>query len=57
MKTKMNITQYAELIGVTRDTIHKRINRGGKLTGATFERVGKVYILTVDKDKAISAKS
>ena len=53
----MNITQYAELIGVTRDTIHKRINRGGKLTGATFERVGKVYILTVDKDKAISAKS
>ncbi len=52
MKEKITITQYATLVGVNRDTIHKRIKNDIKLTGVTKkERIGNVYILTVDKSK------
>ena len=52
MKEKMTITQYASLVGVERDTIHKRIKNNIKLTGVIkTERIGAIYVLTVDKNK------
>lgn len=51
--TKMTISQYAELLGVTRDAIHKRIKHRIKLKGVTKkETVGNITILYVDEEKA-----
>lgn len=50
----MTIGEYAKLVGVQRDTIHKRIQRGEKLAGVTKmeKTTGGVNILHVDKEKA-----
>ena len=51
---KMTIKQYADLVGVERDTIYKRILNNVKLlTGVTkIEKVGAITILHVNEDKA-----
>ena len=58
MKEQLTITQYAYLLGVTRDAIHKRIKRGDKLPGVSNHKaIGKTIILTVDKAKAIEREA
>ena len=50
---KMTISKYAELVGVERDTIYKRIANKTKLKGVTkIEKVGAITILHVNETKA-----
>jgi plasmid maintenance system antidote protein VapI len=50
---KMTVTEYAKLLGVERDTIHKRIKAKVKLKGVTkMERVGSIIVLHVEESKA-----
>lgn len=58
MKEQITITEYAAILGVTRDTIHKRLAKDGKLTGVSkITVVGTgLKLLTVDR-KELKAKA
>lgn len=52
----MTVGEYAKLVGVQRDTIHKRLQRGEKLAGVSKieKTAGGVNILVVDREKALA---
>lgn len=56
VKEKMTVGEYAKLVGVQRDTIHKRLQRGEKLAGVSKieKTAGGVNILVVDREKALA---
>jgi hypothetical protein len=51
MKT-MSVTQYAAMMGITRQAVLKRIGKSELPGVIKFEMVGSTYILTVDEKKA-----